>query len=348
MRPDRLGDVLLSTPVIGALRKRLPGARVSFLVQPFVAAALRGAEGLDEILLYEPHGRHAGVMGLTRLVNDIRAGRYDVSVSLQSQRRVALALALAGVPERIGPKSKPHSWLLYTRSRRQNRSSVAMHEADYNLDLIREIGIESAPREFETRAGLDPERREAARAWLLKEGWKEGERLVVIHPGMGGSALNWPQTRYAELAQRLAGTGVRVVVSGGPAEQRLLEQMRGKLSGLSISFFGGSGGLGLDSLAGLYSWADVVVAPSTGPLHLAVALGRRVVSFYPMIRVQSPKRWGPYLKDTSRATVLVPGVHAQGEVDCRGEECEYRPCMEQISVEQAFESVLSQLEETKA
>ncbi|MGK5086220.1 glycosyltransferase family 9 protein, partial [Bdellovibrionota bacterium FG-2] len=103
-------------------------------------------------------------------------------------------------------------------------------------------------------------------------------------------------------------------------------------------FYGGADSLGLDFLAGLFSAMQVVVAPSTGPLHLAVALGKPVVSFYPPIRVQSAKRWGPLLGEA-----LSPDVSCGQDFRCLGSACPHYLCMELIKVEDAVKCVLEKL-----
>jgi ADP-heptose:LPS heptosyltransferase len=110
-----------------------------------------------------------------------------------------------------------------------------------------------------------------------------------------------------------------------------------------VIFFQGDERISIDFLGGLFSWTQLVVAPSTGPLHLGVALGKPVVSFYPPIRVQSALRWGPYLADESRASILVPEVYCGQEFECRGNLCHYFPCMRSITVTQAIEEVQRQL-----
>ncbi len=129
------------------------------------------------------------------------------------------------------------------------------------------------------------------------------------------------------------------------AEVVLLERILENLGSLKqrIFCFKNEKGQAIDFLAGLCEFSDVVVAPSTGPLHLAVALNRRVVSFYPPIRVQSAVRWGPYLADETRASVLVPENYCGQDFQCLGSLCNYFPCMKSLTVKQAIRSIEKQL-----
>jgi ADP-heptose:LPS heptosyltransferase len=131
-----------------------------------------------------------------------------------------------------------------------------------------------------------------------------------------------------------------VLVTAGPTEGKLLDRITeglGEDLKNEVMLYGGSASGPIDFLGGLYSWADLVVAPSTGPLHLAVALGRPVLTFYPPIRVQSAIRWGPYVQDDSRATILVPEVYCGEDFKCRGNLCNYFPCMKSLLVQHAVQ-----------
>jgi ADP-heptose:LPS heptosyltransferase len=187
--------------------------------------------------------------------------------------------------------------------------------------------------------------KEWGRDWLRKQGWKEGETLVVVHPGMGGSALNWPENHYVEMIRALLKEGHKVLVTAGPTEGTILTRIQQELGAAKDqAYYHGGPDVGpVDQLAGLFHWARLVIAPSTGPLHLAVALGKPVVCFYPPIAVQSAIRWGPYCPDESKASILVPEVYCGEEFKCRGTLCNYFPCMKSLTVTQALEEAQRQL-----
>jgi ADP-heptose:LPS heptosyltransferase len=340
-RPDRLGDVLLSTPAFEVLRRAYPKARISVIAQPRVAPALRGLASVDEVIEFEPEGRHAGWRGFWRLVSTLRLGRFDLAVILQAPARVAFALLLARIPVRLGPYSKWYSFLAYNRGVRQRRSQVEMHEADYNLQLLRPLGIQVGSRTVATQAAISAEARADVDRWLAAERVDPKVRSwVAIHPGMGGSALNWPEAHYEGLVSALLADGAGVVMTGGPGEQEILDRFRARFdSHPAFRIYGGRTAPDVQRLAALYAQMQLVVAPSTGPLHLAVAVGRHVLTFYPPIRVQSAKRWGPYdgpvlePSRVPRAAVFTPEVYCGQEFRCIGERCASYPCMKTISVE---------------
>lgn len=345
VRCDRLGDVILSTPVFDVIKRHYPHSYLTVMVQASVAPLLRGLPSVDEVMIYEPNGRHRGIGGLWRLIGDIRNGGHRISVVLQSQWKIALAIFLAAVRYRIGPLSKFYSFVLYNRGVRQHRSQVEMHETDYNLQLLRRLGIRVGTRNVPVSVHLGEKPQAWARAWLLEKGWDPTHQLIAVHPGMGGSALNWPESHYAELIRVLIREGKQVLLTGGPTEGALLRRIQESLGVLKekVWTYGGEQAGSIENLAALFELSSVVVAPSTGPMHLAVAVGRRVVTFYPPIRVQSAIRWGPYLPDETRASILVPEVYCGQDFKCRGPLCNYYPCMKGLTVNEAVEKVSQQL-----
>ena len=353
VRPDRLGDVLLSTPALEVLRRAYPKARISILVQPRVAPAIRGLPAVDEVVEWEENGLYAGWSGFWRLVRTLRESRFDFALVLQAPAKVAWALFFARIPIRLGPYSKWYSFLTYNRGVRQRRSQVEMNEADYNLQLLRPLGIQVGARTVPTQAAASKEALADVDHWLTVHRVDLVARhWVAVHPGMGGSALNWPDSHYEELVSVLLSEGRGVVLTGGPGEQPILDRFQNRFSSHeNFKTFGGVSAPDVQRLAALYSRMSLVVAPSTGPLHLAVARGCPVVSFYPPIRVQSAKRWGPYEVSMSpslrqqRSVVLTPEVVCGQEFRCLGEKCASYPCMKSLSVERVARETRKILEE---
>ncbi|MEK6705909.1 MAG: glycosyltransferase family 9 protein [Bdellovibrionota bacterium] len=349
VRPDRIGDVILSTPVFNAIRKHYKDAYLAVLVQETVLPIISGLPAVDEVIVLRP-----GVGYLRRLLGMLKERRFDAVIVLQGGFILATLLWLARIPLRIGPLSKPFSYFLYNAGLRQNRSSVEMHEADYNLQLLEKIGIRVKPGSLKTSVFVHEETIKQARVWLIAHGWSGKGPLIAMHPGMGGSALNWPESKYIQLAKELLGRGFELLITGGAGEHLLLERIRSEVSGPGLPklvlYFGkgaygssdaynGGGAGGIDFLAGLFSLADLVIAPSTGPLHLAVALDKPVLAFYPPVRVQSAKRWGPYPAGSDHRAVLESSIDCREVFSCKKASCESFPCMNLISVNDALQRI---------
>ena len=281
VRTDRVGDVLLTTPVSTAIREAFPRARISWLVRSYTAPLLQHNPDVDQVLVDD--GGSSG-----ELVARIRGGQFDVAIVALPRRRIAWALWRAGVPMRIGPASKPCS-LLFTKRLWQHRSEGKRHEADYNLELLEAIGVPF--KRHPTRLVLTEAERLGARALLASRGIGFSKPLVILHPGSGGSSARWPLGHFMALGDTLQAGGCDVVVTGGPGE----DYRDAMIAGMRRQpFFLAAGSLSLRELAAVISCADLLVSNSTGPLHLAVALGVPTVSIYSPIPTCHPTRWGPY------------------------------------------------------
>jgi len=284
VRTDRLGDVLLTTPVSTALRRMFPDARISWLVRPYTAPLLEHNPDIDRILV--DRGESAG-----RLADRIRNERFDAAIVAYPRWRIVWALWLARVPLRIGPANKFYAILLNRRVR-QRRSKGAKHEADYNLELLAPLAPPGASFErYPTRYVATDEERRAARSILGTKGISGAKPVVILHPGSGGSSARWPLGHFTALGDRLLAAGCDLVVTGGPGEDHE-GAMAGKMRRSPV--FVGAGSVNIRELAAILSWADLVVTNSTGPLHLAVALGVPTVSIYSPVPTRHPARWGPY------------------------------------------------------
>ncbi|MCM0605431.1 MAG: glycosyltransferase family 9 protein [Xanthomonadaceae bacterium] len=329
VRPDRLGDVVLSLPALTALKSQHPNAQITFAVQSWIAEGLESQlKGIE--ILKIPHGRR-------EWRELIQSKHFDAAVVLQSKLGITLGIWRAGIPLRVGPVSKLHTWFLFNERIRQNRSRVEKHEAEYNLELMKPLGVEALE-------AILPKFTPSAEAKFSVNKWKENNdilsRYVVIHPGMGGSAENWPVAQYQKLVRDLTDVGVKVVLSYGGNELKLVNKIKGSTNAI---IFGEQDPRSLSELGALFTGAQCVVAPSTGPLHWATLFGVPVVSFYPTIRVQSAKRWGP-LVSLDKKTVFVPDVTCRAIYRCNGAKCPDYPCMQKIPAQPVLNAVIKYYE----
>jgi heptosyltransferase-2 len=281
VRTDRLGDVLLTTPVSTALRRMFPDARISWLVRPYTAPLLEHNPDVDQILV-------DGDESPGRLADRIRNERFDAAIVAYPRWRIVWALWLARVPLRIGPANKVYCILLNKRVR-QRRSKGAKHEADCNLELLAPLG--ASFERYPTRYVATDEERRTARRVLGAKGISGAKPVVILHPGSGGSSARWPLGHFMALGGKFQEAGCDLVVTEGPGEDHE-GAMTGNMRRSPVFIVAGSANI--RELAAMLSWADLVVTNSTGPLHLAVALGVPTVSIHSSIPKRHPARWGPY------------------------------------------------------
>jgi len=311
VRTDRVGDLVLTTPAINALRKSRPAAHITVLASPYAAEILRGHPSVDGIILDKP---------LPLLARELRAENFDVCVHFFVTFRTALAARLARIPRRIGPASKIWS-VFFSERARQDRSSAPGHEADFNLGLLSPLGADA--RGAKTSLFITPEERAEADRYLARKcGLAGNGELFVLHPGSSGSAPAWPPEHYAGLADKIAASmpEAKVLVTGSARELPLLRRVRDAMSGKAALM---DEPVSLRLMMAVIARARLVATNSTGPLHIAVALGTPTVSFYPRLKGCSAGRWGPY--GGGPHTVLEPEAG-----DGR---------METITVENAFRAV---------
>jgi heptosyltransferase-3 len=275
--------------------------------------------------------------GLGALVRQVRALCCDAAVVVHPTPRLALAVFLAGVPVRVGTAYRAYSLLFNRRIREHRRRPPFKHESEHNLNLLRGLGITPGPvTPFRWHVASGEAR--AVEQLLAARGVLDA-RPVVLHPGSAGSNLNWSASQYGELGRRLVGRGVRVLVTGTAPESELTARVARLIGAEAVDL---AGQLSLVQLAALLSRCALYVGSSTGPTHLAAAVGTPVIGLYSPLRSANPQRWRPL---GTRVTVLQPAVDLVCPT-CLGERCPYYHCMERhLSVEAAERAAVAVLGE---
>lgn len=261
---------------------------------------------------------------LRQLRTYLRTYKPDIAVSFQAPWWVHYALWREGVPVRAGVQSQWHSFLFLNRGLRQKRSRAIQHESQYNLELLHAALDLPPPKEeapvLELQAPLATEP-------LRSHGLRE-KSYIVVHPGMAGSALNWPVVNYISLIGSLAPQ--QVVITGTPADELWLTEIKRHFQSSSHVLIL-QNRLSTLELLSILKFAQAVVVPSTGVAHLAASLGTKVVGLYSPIRVQHPRRWaarGPQVH------IFVPEVADADQTD----QIEAK-VMEQISPREVLEVI---------
>jgi heptosyltransferase-2 len=300
VRTDRVGDVILATPLIRALRMTFPLAHLAALVRPYTRDVLLHNPHLNEILVDDPGGAHAGRGGFWHQVRSLRAKRFDTALLLLPTERMAWMLFLAGIRTRIGVGTKLYEVLTCMRTVSRNKYIPLRHEADYCMDLGRAIGVSTD--DLRTEVFLTDSERRTAGARLRQAGAATGGPLIGIHPGSGKSAPNWRVERYAQLARTLLDRhpDATVVLTGSEAERSFSPALSAAGSRRIVDLVGL---LTLRDLMGVISRYSLLVSASTGPMHVAAALRIPTVSLFCPLTACSPRLWGPL---GNRSEVVLP------------------------------------------
>jgi heptosyltransferase-2 len=266
-----LGDVVLTTPLLGALRRRFPSARLAMLVTPAAAPLVRHHPALDAVLVDDKRGRSlAGVVALARR---LRAERFTVAIAAHKSVRTALALRCAGIVRRIGFAGAPGARLYTDRVPRP----LERHDRDRMLELLGPLGgLPGAAEDLHPWVALDAATRARAEA-LLGSALASGRPLAGICPGSVWATKRWPAPAYGALVLWLEDRGYRCVLLGGENERALTAAVRDAAGGCGIDLAGQTDAA---LLAATLACVALVVTNDSAPMHLAAAAGIPQVAIF--------------------------------------------------------------------
>jgi lipopolysaccharide heptosyltransferase I len=288
--------VVHALPVAATLRAARPQAHLTWIVERREAAVLRGHPALDEVIVADTRGwrrarrpaeLRAALADMQALRRRLRQARFEVAVDLQALIKSGAVTLATGAATRVGFAagwSREPLSALFT-NRRLHPPPSARHVVEQYLALLTLLGIEAPRLEFWLPSSPAIEAR--MEEWLATVGLKPHRRLVVLNPGAGRPAKQWPLAHFTTLARRLAHEAdARVLVTWGPGEA---PAARAIVDGAESAVLAPP--TDLDALLALLRRASVVVAADTGPLHMAAALGTPCVGLY---GPTSAVRNGPY------------------------------------------------------
>lgn len=280
-----MGDLILALPFVETIKARYPECELHVLSSLYASPILENNRRIDKIMRVQNDQLKSSKLYRKDMLHKLKMGKYKVVVALYPERQICRLFYKAAIPYRIGTIGRFHS-AFFNYHLFHSRKSNRKHEYEYNLDFLkffRDGELVTTPRVYPKEKDMRNARR------ILSEAGIEG-KFVVLHPGSGGSAERWPIKKFIQLYAVLKKRGLQVVVSGSADEGTIIDNAA---RNLNITLDHIAGETDLRTLAAVLSLASTVVANSTGPLHLAVAVGTRVVGLYPSKRIMSPVRWGP-------------------------------------------------------
>jgi|SRR5579884_70569 len=318
-----IGDVLLTTPVLHALRDRWPEARMTMLVNPGTEDVVRWNPDLTEVLTVPRAGWGASM----RFVHELRRRRFDLVIDLTDGDRAAFLAWWTGAPIRIG-FNEERRWRgrLYTTV---VDTPKQRHRIERDLETLRPLGLAPKPVPPILRTAEDDERRaeEVLRAAAVLGKPGRQPPLVMLHPGARYWFKAWPADRFAEVADRLIQTyGCRVIIGGGVQERVMADEL---VRRLGVTVIDVAGRIDLLTFAAVLKRCALLICNDNGAMHMAAALGVPVVALF---GPSDPAEWGPR---TDHAIVLYKHLDCRAcfHPTClRGEE----NCMRQITVDEVF------------
>lgn len=337
IRLDKIGDLVSTMPVDQS--DILKSSEVLWVIAKGMGFVAENAEPKRK---YIELNKSDWMTSFSALLDFLKKEKPDVAVSFQAPWWVNVALWLARIKIRAGVLSQWHSFLFLNKGLRQKRSLAAKHEADYNTDLLYFALDLSEKRKNEIRQiqtrypspvlkmhGLNHQ--QVLEKFNLLE-----QKYVVVHPGMMGSARNWPSQNYVKLIQKITQfQDLEVVITGTQADEDFVRPLRDLFSiNTKVKIL--QNHLNSSELLTVLEKSLAVVAPSTGVLHLAAAVQTTAIGIYSPIRVQTATRWAARGLDVK---IFEPKVHCPEAFACIQQKCPHWDCMASIEPDEIMAEI---------
>ena len=303
-----VGDAVMTTPAIGAIRESFPGTEITLLANPLVSQLFSPHEWVDKVITFDRSGAHRGITGRFRLAAELRKHAFDVAIILPNSFDSALITWLAGIPVRLGKVSDGRGFMLTSRYQ-PGKDAPVCHEVEYYLNLIRHFGIDGKTRQPQLFTTVEETDRVAL--LLHQHGVQPSDFLIGINPGAAfGSAKRWYPERFAEVARQLTGEwSAKAIVFGGPGETDIASAIEQQLGGVCLNV---AAKTSVRELMALISRCNFFITNDSGPMHIAAAFGVPLVAIFGSTDYATTS---PY----SNKSIIV-----RKEIDCA--PCKLREC----------------------
>jgi lipopolysaccharide heptosyltransferase II len=328
VRTDRIGDVLLTTPVLKSLRDNYPSSYIAMMVSSYTRECVDGNPYLDRVIIFDKE-KYNGFFSTLKFSQFLKRENFDVVLIFYPTARIHFLMFLARIRERIG-----YDWrvpFLLTKAIHHTKQEGSRHEFEYNFDLLKPLGIEEVVREVYMPIKETSE--QFVEALLEEVGLSSRDRIVALNPSASCVSRLWPSEKFAQVADRLAAHHVKVVLVGDRFHQDIIRDV---LSRTVSSVIDLSGRFGLSELASFFKRCALLISNDSGPVHIAVGVGTPVISIFGRNQPGlGPKRWGPLgLRDVAL-------FHKTDCAPCLAHACcNHFKCLEAITVEEVLEAAV--------
>jgi len=324
VRTDRIGDVVLSLPLAELIKKNYPDCKVTFLIREYTKDIVSNNPFIDEILVLKEEDKK---ILINKNVKQIVTKKFDSAIIVYPTFQTSLIIYLSKIKNRIGTGYRWYSFL-FNNKVYEHRKYAEKHELEFNISLLKKFGIEEFINKQNVNFNLRPKEEDIkkVREYLIKENIDFTKTIIIIHPGSGGSAVDLPIEKFRDLISLISSKlDSEVILTGSPEEKELCESL---VINENIKNFAGF--FNLAELIALINFCGIFIANSTGPIHIAAALNKYIIGFYPKILACSPRRWGPY---NEKSIIFSPKINCE---NCTREQCEQLNCMNTIEVTDIF------------
>lgn len=296
-RTDNLGDVILTLPLLTQIKKNFPDSKLTFLIKKYVYDLIKDYPGIDEFVFTDD------LNDSKKLRKFLRNEDFDLMFNVYPRFEIAYAAFRAGVKIRVGTGYRWYSFL-FNKKIHEHRKTAEKHEAVYNLNLLKTVinDNKDLPVEFNFQVSDDEFNRLHKK--LLSYNFDINSEYIIIHIPSKGSAAKLPNEKFIEYINVFNSefNNVKVIFTGVDDEkteiESVIQEIKDKNNIVNLC-----GELSLSELKVLIYKSKLFVSNSTGPIHIAGALNKNIIGFYPHHLAASKTRWQPLSK---KAVILEP------------------------------------------
>lgn len=332
-----IGDVVLTTPVIRAVRKKFPDSYIAYLADKNAISLLENNPYLDELI---PFDFSWNLKEQISFIKGLRSKKFDLVIDLFGNPRSAILSFLSGAKTRIGGK---FGWRKYLYTHSIPRSEERKNAIKFHLDYLKPIGItfdEPLSREdMKTEIFLNLDEKQWAKSYLKSKGVDLDKKIVGIHPGATWPAKMWFKENFAELADRIAlKLNANIVITHSEKETGLAIEVFNLTSRKNIFVLDA---LNLRQLASVLSLLDLYISNDCGPMHISVAVGTKTIGIF---GPGEEDIWFPYSNSEGHKALRIDVECHPCHLDfCNREGENYMKCMKLLTVDMVFNEVVKLL-----
>lgn len=300
-RTDKLGDVILTLPLISETKRIFNYANVYFLVNSFVNDLLKNYEDIDELNFYDI------IQKENKFYQFLKDNKFDLLINVFPRKEIAFDAFRARVKYRIGSGYRWFSFLYNIRVK-EHRKDCKFHEAQYNLNLLKSI-TDKVEDNFKFKFQIPDEEK-----LKLKNKFNINSKFIIVHAGSKGSARDIPVNKLTNFIRRFLEfyNDYKVILTGINQESGIIAIIINNLPEQARkNIINTCGKLSLRELMVLIDLSELFISNSTGPIHIAGALNKKIIGFYPNEAPVNARRWGPLSKNK---IILNPPI-AGGSMD---------------------------------
>ncbi|MBF0479819.1 MAG: glycosyltransferase family 9 protein [Candidatus Omnitrophica bacterium] len=330
IRTDRIGEVILTTPLAAVLKQQYPDSNITFFTSDLAYEVLQFAPQIDTTEIFDTIQKPT-FKSFLKFLDQLRHSGYDLAVVANPHKYSHLAVSLAGIKTRVGFNRKWGKYLL-THSINDTRAEGKIHELDANLKLLQCLGI-SAERNRPSLV-VSAAEKNALKSKLSGQGINFKWPIISFHPGSSFIYKRWPREYFKELIKKIQGEyNVEICLNGDVSEKYLCKEIA---INPILPLHSLAGTLTVRELVIFLSLSQLVIANDSGPMHIADALGTNLIAIFGRGKEGTgPNRWGP----TGKNSYIFHKIPQQCTV-CVNEACAYNfECLKMITPEEVFNGI---------